>query len=71
VDIPEGLTWTVGHSAVLPYIANKSAKHSSGTAISADLVVFLVIKHFKMCLNGSAYNHLNARFLLLPDCYSV
>jgi hypothetical protein len=46
VDIPEGLTWTVGHSAVLPYIANKSAKYSAGTAISADMVVFFSYKTF-------------------------
>jgi hypothetical protein len=32
--------WTVGHSAVLPYIANKSAKYSAQSAISANLVVF-------------------------------
>jgi len=41
VDTPEGLTWKVGHSAVLPYVANQSAKYSAGSAISANLVVFL------------------------------
>jgi hypothetical protein len=46
VNTPKGLTWKVGHSAGLPYVANQSAKYSAGSAISANLVVFLDYKTF-------------------------
>jgi len=57
--------WTFSSTAICCQSISKTQCWKCNFSKSGGF--FKVIKHFKKCLNGSAYNLLNARFLLLPE----